>query len=94
MNISATLTRIEAVLCTTCNGHGVTHGVFHRFPCEDCYETGYVQLANQQPLDTIAVSIVANAKQAAAAAQSRARLNGRDRGTPDNWVLKNNFRGD
>lgn len=94
MTFLTTLQRVEAVVCPACNGHGSTLGVFHRFPCDACYQAGYVQLANHQPLDTIAASIIANAWLADREAARQASFNDPNSGTPDNWVLKNNFRGD
>lgn len=90
MNLQPLLKRLEATHCPDCRGHGNVMGVFHRFPCLTCCEAGYVQLANQQPIDTLAAALVANAKQAA----KQSRVSSADRGTPDNWILRNNFRGD
>lgn len=92
MNLTRILSQLQATRCRYCNGHGFTHGVFHRFPCAACGEVGYVQQHGQRRLDRLAIGVIARVKAQQRAAQVAARqVNG---GTPDNWVLKNNFRGD
>ncbi|UYV20956.1 hypothetical protein K1Y77_17200 (plasmid) [Halomonas qaidamensis] len=91
MNLTRTLFQLQAIRCDDCNGHGFTHGLFHRFPCDACGEVGYVQQHGQRRLDRLAIGVIARVKAQQQSAAAACRVN---RGTPDNWVLKNNFRGD
>ncbi len=94
MTIKLTMRRVGAKPCDTCRGQGSTLGVFHRLPCPDCLAVGYVQSENGQPVDTIAASIIGEAREASAQAARLASLSAPNTGTPDNWILRNNFRGD
>ena len=86
-----TLAQLQAVACRDCHGHGYTHGLFHRFACATCGEVGYVQHPGHRLLDRLAVGVIARARAQQQAAAAARREN---TGTPDNWILKNNFRGD
>lgn len=90
MTLSKTLAQLQAAACTHCNGHGFTPGLFHRLPCDACGQVGYVQHVGHRRLDRLAIAVIQRVKDAQAAAHAR-RPN---TGTPDNWTLKNNFRGD
>lgn len=90
MSMPQVLNQLQATACPQCNGHGFTRGVFHAFPCFECGEVGYVQRHGQRRLDRLASGVIARAK----AEQAAARAQRIDTGTPDNWTLKNNYRGD
>ncbi len=90
MNFPRVLSHLQATTCPDCNGHGFTRGVFHTFPCATCGEVGYVQQHGQRRLDRLAIGVISRAK----AARAASRLSAMDTGTPDNWALKNNYRGD
>lgn len=89
-SLPRTLAQLQATTCKHCNGHGFTNGLFHRFACATCGEVGYVQRPGHRRLDRLAIRVIARTRSQQAAAHARRE----NTGTPDNWILKNNFRGD
>lgn len=90
----AALRRVDAIPCPECHGRGDRLGVFHRLPCLACAGAGHVQASTGQLLDTLATSIVAAAIAADEQTAWIKRMTAPNTGTPDNWVLRNNYRGD
>lgn len=82
--------RLGAASCTACRGRGHTPGVFHRLPCPICNATGFVQHRGRC-VDTVAAEILASARRRDESPRSSATG---DAGTPDQWTLRNNYRGD
>lgn len=93
MNLTRALTHLQATRCKHCNGHGFTNGLFHKLDCLPCGGVGFVQVCGHRRLDRLAVGVIARAR-SAQAAQAAANVSRDNVGTPDNWILKNNYRGD
>lgn len=94
MRLATTLHRLHAIPCPACHGHGITHGVFHRFECATCGGAGAVTRVGGRRLDALATGVIARAKAADEAARQNVRAARLDFGTPDKWRLVNNYRGD
>ena len=88
MNLTRALAHLQATHCPHCNGHGFTNGLFHKLDCLPCAGDGFVQLRGHRRLDRLAIGVIARARSSAAGARQV------DCGSPDNWQLKNNYRGD